>query len=247
MADRSLMCVLAHPDDETFVTGGAIARYARAGARVTVLIATSGQAGRAAGRASTPEELGRVREAEAIEAARYLGIADVHFLRYMDGKLDAVDEEEAHEKVARYIKRERPDVVITFGPEGGGNEHRDHKAISRIATLAVCSAGDPDRFPEHAEEGLGPHLVKKFYYLSGRDVPWRKMISPFMPITTVIDISDVVEVKLAAFRLHRSQQELMPKLDDWIRANQNTEPYHRACSIVGALPELETDLFTGID
>ncbi len=247
MADRSLMCVLAHPDDETFVAGGTIARYARAGVRVTVVIATSGQAGRAAGLAASAEELGRVREGEAREAARYLGISEVHFLGYMDGKLDTVEEEEAQERVVRHIKRERPDVVITFGPEGGGNEHRDHKMISRIATLAVCSAGDRDRFPEQTTEGQEPHLVKKFYYLSGYDAPWRKMNSAFLPITTAIDISDLVDVKLAAFKLHRSQQELMPKLEEWIRANRNTELFYRACSIVGSPPGLETDLFAGID
>jgi LmbE family N-acetylglucosaminyl deacetylase len=82
------MFVLAHPDDETFGPGGTIARYAREGVRVSVIIATSGQAGRAAGLAATPDELGRIREEEALAAARFLGVADVHLFGYTDGKLD---------------------------------------------------------------------------------------------------------------------------------------------------------------
>ncbi|HKP84594.1 MAG TPA: PIG-L family deacetylase [Blastocatellia bacterium] len=247
MSRRSLMFVLAHPDDETFGPGGTIAKYAREGARISVIIATSGQAGRRAGLASTPEELGRVREAEARAAAEYLGVSTVHFFGYTDGELDQADETEVKEKVVRLIRQERPDVVVTFGPEGAGNEHRDHKRISRIATAAVASAADPDVLSDEIEAGLAPHLVKKFYYMSGRETPWREMSKPFMPITTAIDISDFVETKLEAFKLHRSQQEWTDRLKQWISSNQNTEAYHRASSVVTGLPEIENDLFAGLD
>jgi LmbE family N-acetylglucosaminyl deacetylase len=246
MADRSLMCVLAHPDDETFGPGGTIAKYAREGVRVSVVIATSGQAGRTAGLASTPDELGRIREDEARAAGRFLGVSAIHFFGYMDGKLDEADEAEVEERVARLIREEKPDVIITFGPEGAGNEHRDHRRISQIATRAVGTAADPDQFKDQIEAGLTPHLVRKFYYMSGNETPWRKMSTPFMPITTIIDISDLVDTKLKAFKLHSSQQDWMSRLEDWIRANHNTEPYHRASSTVMGLPELETDLFTGL-
>ena len=246
MSDRSLMCVLAHPDDETFGPGGTIKKYAREGVRVTVVIATSGQAGRSAGLCSTPEELGRIREDEAREAGRFLGVQAIHFFGYMDGKLDEVDEAEVEEKVARLIREERPDVIITFGPEGAGNEHRDHRRISLVTTRAIRMAADPDQFKDHTEAGLAPHLVKKFYYMSGHETPWREMSTPFMPITTIIDISDLVDAKLEAFKLHRSQQDWMPRLEEWIRANHNTEPYHRAASTVTDLPGIETDLFTGL-
>ncbi len=244
---KKLMFVLAHPDDETFGPGGTIARYASEGARITAVIATSGQAGRAGGFASTPEELGRVREEEARAAARFLGIAEIHFLNYMDGKLDQADELEVEEKVVRLIRRERPLVVVTFGPEGAGNEHRDHKAISQIATIAVSTAGDPASFSFHLSEGLEPHLIRKFYYMSGRATPWREMSRPFMPITTVIDTSAFIEKKIETFRLHRSQQEWMPRLLEWIQANGGEETYHRAASIAGLLPDLEDDLFAGLD
>jgi LmbE family N-acetylglucosaminyl deacetylase len=246
MADRSLMCVLAHPDDETFGPGGTIARYAREGVRVSVVIATSGQAGRTSGLATTPEELGRIREDEARAAGRFLGVAAIHLFGYTDGRLDEADEMEVEEKVVRLIRQEKPDVVITFGPEGAGNEHRDHRRISQIATRAVRSAASFDEFKGQIEAGLAPHLVKKFYYMSGHEPPWRKMSTPFMPITTVIDISDLVDTKLEAFKLHRSQQEWMSRLQEWIDANGKTEPYHRASSVVEGLPEIETDLFTGI-
>jgi LmbE family N-acetylglucosaminyl deacetylase len=247
MSDRSLMFVLAHPDDETFGPGGTIAKYAREGVRVSVVIATSGQAGRAGGFASTPEELGRVREGEARAAGQYLGVSTIHLFGYMDGKLDQADETEVEEKVVRIMREERPDVVVTFGPEGAGNEHRDHQRISRIATAAVAAAADPQGFSDQIQSGLAPHLVKKFYYMSGRETPWREMSRPFMPVTTVIDISDFVDAKLEAFKLHRSQQEWTGRLKEWMSANHNTEPYHRAASIVTGLPEIETDLFTGLD
>ena len=247
MAHRSLMFVLAHPDDETFGPGGTIAKYAREGARISVIIATSGQAGRRAGLASTPEELGRVREMEALAAAKFLGISDVRFLGYMDGALDEADETEVEEKVVRLIRQQKPDVVVTFGPEGAGNEHRDHQRISRIATAAVAASADRDAFSDQIEAGLAPHLVKKFYYMSGRETPWRAMNKSFMPITTVIDISDFVDTKLEAFKLHQSQQEWTDRLKQWIHANQNSEAYHRASSVVTGLPGIENDLFAGLD
>lgn len=233
MTGKSLMGVFAHPDDETWGPGGTFAKYARQGVRVSAVIATSGQAGRAGGLASTPEELGAVREQEARDAARALGVSEVYFLRYMDGRLDAADEREVEQKVVRLLRRESPDVVITFGPEGGGNQHRDHKAISRIATAAVKS--------------LGPRPIKKLYYMSARGVPWSESAIDFMPITTVIDISEFVDLKLEAFRQHRSQQQWTERLVAWIRSNQNTEPYHRAFSAIDGLPPIETDLFAGIE
>jgi LmbE family N-acetylglucosaminyl deacetylase len=246
MANRSMMFVLAHPDDETFGPGGTIAKYARDGVRITVVTATSGQAGRTAGLASTPEELGRVREQEARDAADVLGIAAIHFFGYMDGKLDQADEEEVEEKVVRRIREERPDVVVTFGPEGAGNEHRDHQRISRVATTAVASAADPERFKAQLIAGLMPHAVSKFYYMTGYTNPWGEMRQAFLPVTTVIDIADYLEMKIEAFRRHRSQQEWMRKLQEWIAANRQQEVYHRASSVVANLPELETDLFAGL-
>jgi LmbE family N-acetylglucosaminyl deacetylase len=246
MSNRSMMLVLAHPDDETFGPGGTIIKYARQGVRVSVIIATSGQAGRTAGLAATPEDLGRLREEEAREAARALGVSDLHFFGYMDGRLDEVDEEEVEERVVRLMRSERPDIVITFGPEGAGNEHRDHRRISLIATRAACSAADPRLFCDQIDAGLAPHLVRKFYYMSGYRAPWREMSAQFLPITTIIDISDVVHLKLEAFKLHRSQRQWTARLEEWIRANRDTEVYHRACSTVTGLPQVETDLFAGL-
>jgi LmbE family N-acetylglucosaminyl deacetylase len=246
MAKWSLMFVLAHPDDETFGPGGTIAKYARDGVRITVITATSGQAGRTAGLAATPEDLGRVREQEARDAADHLGIAAIRFFGYMDGHLDQADEEEVEEKVVRRIREEQPDVVVTFGPEGAGNEHRDHQRISRIASAAVASAADPEKFKAQLTAGLTPHPVSKFYYMTGHTNPWGEMRRPFLPITTVIDITDYLEIKIEAFRRHRSQQQWMTKLQEWIDANRHQEVYHRASSVVANLPELETDLFAGL-
>ena len=243
---RALMGIFAHPDDETWGPGGTFAKYASQGVRVSVVIATSGQAGRAGGLATTPEELGLVREQEARDAARLLGVSEVYLLRYMDGMLDATDEREVEERVVRLIRQERPDVIITFGPEGGGNQHRDHKAISRIATNAALSAASAGGFPHQIKQGLSPHAIKKLYYMTTRGVPWSEAAIDFMPITTSINISEFVDLKLEAFRHHRSQQQWTERLTQWIRANDNTEPFHRAFSAVADLPSIETDLFEGV-
>ncbi|HSE97346.1 MAG TPA: PIG-L family deacetylase [Blastocatellia bacterium] len=239
------MGIFAHPDDETWGPGGTFAKYAREGVRVSVIIATSGQAGQTGGLASTREELGVVREQEARDAAQVLGVSEVYFLRYMDGRLDRAVAVE--EKVVQIIRTERPDVVITFGPEGGGNQHRDHKAISQIATSASHSSGSAAAFFHHIAQGLGPHSIKKLYYMTSHGVPWSDMPIDLMPITAVIDISELVDLKLEAFSRHRSQQQWTPRLVDWIRINQNTEPFYRAFSALGGLPPTETDLFAGID
>jgi LmbE family N-acetylglucosaminyl deacetylase len=242
----TLMGVFAHPDDETWGPGGTLAKYARQGVRVSVVIATSGQAGRASGLASTPEELGFVREQEARDAARLLGVSEVYLLRYMDGMLDAADAREVEERVVRLIRQERPDVIITFGPEGGGNQHRDHKAISRIATLAALTAASAGGLPHQIEQGLSPHAIKKLYYMTTHGVPWSEATIDFLPITTLIDITEFVDLKLEAFRHHRSQQQWTERLTQWIRANRNTEPFHRVFSVIDDLPPIETDLFEGV-
>src|SRR5215217_8258643 len=113
------MAVLAHPDDESLGLGGTLARYASEGIQVFLVTATRGENGRhGLSRSSSPEQLGRVREAELVAASRVLGVSEVCFLDYTDGALDRVNPAEAMVKIASHIRRVRPHVVLTFGPEG---------------------------------------------------------------------------------------------------------------------------------
>src|ERR1041385_740119 len=121
--------------------GGVLAKYAAEGVRPAVVVATRGQRGRFHGRRAGeghpgPIELGRIREKELRDAAAVLGVGDVTLLEYEDQQLDRADPIDAIDRIAREIRRVRPDVVVTFGPDGTYG-HPDHIAISQIAAGAV--------------------------------------------------------------------------------------------------------------
>ncbi len=124
------MCVLAHPDDESLGTGGTLAKYAAEGVETFLITATRGERGRFGdgGERPSADVVGQTREAELRAAATELGLREVTLLGYPDGGLDAVDPAAAQEMIASHLRRVRPHVVITFGPEGAYG-HPDHVAI----------------------------------------------------------------------------------------------------------------------
>jgi LmbE family N-acetylglucosaminyl deacetylase len=133
--------VYAHPDDESFCTGGTFARYARAGCDIMVVSATRGQAGQIrSANLATRRTLAQVREAELRLACARIGVNYVECWDYIDGRLTEVDERELEACVARTIRAYRPDVVFTFGNDGAYG-HPDHIAISRATTAACLSSG----------------------------------------------------------------------------------------------------------
>ena len=113
-----LMCILAHPDDESLGTGGILAKYAAEGVETYLVTATRGERGWFGDEAEYPglEELGRIREAELLDAAKVLGLQEVTFLDYVDGDLDQADPVEAINKIVGHLRRVRPHVVATFDP-----------------------------------------------------------------------------------------------------------------------------------
>jgi LmbE family N-acetylglucosaminyl deacetylase len=171
--EPALLAVLAHPDDETFGTGGTLAYYARRGVKVYLVCATRGEAG------EVDEEylrgfqsIGERREHELRCAAEHLGLAGVFFLNYRDsGMPGAADNshpralaaqpvEKVAGEVAHYIRKLHPQVVITFDPIGG-YRHPDHIAIHKAATTAFHLAGDRS-FSD--PEGLPPYQPARLYY-----------------------------------------------------------------------------------
>jgi LmbE family N-acetylglucosaminyl deacetylase len=153
-ARARLLGVFAHPDDETFCAGGTFARYAEDGAEIMVVSATRGQAGRIrdAGLA-TRRTIAAVREAELRLACERLGVAHVRCWDYLDGALADADAAELTERIVRLIREFRPQVVISFGPDGGYG-HPDHITISAAVTAACRQAAGPHRlyhslFPPH--------------------------------------------------------------------------------------------------
>jgi LmbE family N-acetylglucosaminyl deacetylase len=216
MRPTSLAAIFAHPDDETFSIGGTVARAADAGIACHLFCATDGDAGRASGVAvGSRAELGERRRRELREAARVLGFASVHPAGYPDGALGAVAADELIGEVVRFLRRHRPSVVVTFGPEGGPNTHRDHRAISRAATAAYHLAGLATAYPEQLREsGLGTHRPSRLYYVSW-DPPAPDAEHPALavPATTRVDVAAWLDRKRAAFEAHVTQHTLRDRFE----------------------------------
>ncbi|HYK96844.1 MAG TPA: PIG-L deacetylase family protein [Candidatus Acidoferrales bacterium] len=158
---RVLATILAHPDDETFGTGGTLIRYAADGVKVHSLCLTEGEQGWAGGDGA-PEvpraDVGKTRALELAEAGRRMGVESVTCLKYPDGGLAGVNPDDVVRDIVRWLRSVRPDVVITWGPDGGYG-HPDHIAAGKLALRAIDLAG----IARH-EPGLGDHVhVKRVY------------------------------------------------------------------------------------
>ena len=169
--NRRILSVLAHPDDEFFGMGGTLALYAERGVEVHLVCATRGEAGEVGPEYLQNYELiGELREAELRCASGHLGLAGVHFLDYRDSgmtgsadnhhpdSLVQADMEEVASKIVHYIRKIRPQVVLTFDPIGG-YRHPDHIAIHEATVKAFHYAGDPN-FPSD----LPPYQPDKLFY-----------------------------------------------------------------------------------
>jgi LmbE family N-acetylglucosaminyl deacetylase len=169
---KTILAVLAHPDDETFGLGGTLALYAQKGHDVYYICATRGEAG------SVDDEhlqgfndIAEMRTDELMRAAKILGIKDVFFLGYRDSGMPGTEEnkhpnaqinhsiEEVAGKVVRYIRELKPDIVLTFDPIGG-YKHPDHIHIQKAATLAFEKADDASFHPEAGS----PFKPRALYY-----------------------------------------------------------------------------------
>jgi LmbE family N-acetylglucosaminyl deacetylase len=159
-----LLGVFAHPDDETFCAGGTFARYAKDGAEVMVVSATRGQAGQIwDARVGTRRTIAAVREAELRLACERLGVAHVRCWDYLDGTLAEADFHGLVGQVVQLIREFRPQVVVSFGPDGGYG-HPDHVTISAAATAACRQAGDPASYPGQLASGLAPYQPDRLYH-----------------------------------------------------------------------------------
>jgi len=168
--DRSkkIMVILAHPDDPEFFLGGTIAEWVRQGHEVSYLLLTKGQRG-VSPEFPDPALLAGVRVKEQQNAAAKLGVNKIDYLDYQDGYL--VPDLEARKKVAREIRRTRPDVVATFDPmliyQRGRINHPDHRAAGQIVLDALFPAVEnPAFFPELLEEGFLQHRIKEIWLSS---------------------------------------------------------------------------------
>jgi LmbE family N-acetylglucosaminyl deacetylase len=236
-----------------------------------LVTATRGEAGQIAEPdLATSANLPFVREQELRCACQIYGIHPPRFLDYQDGQLAIVNQGQAVGRLVRVIREVKPQVLVTFGPDGIYG-HYDHIAVYRWATIAADLATDPDCFPDQFSDVCQPHQVSKVYFraLPGELIaamaeedgkPAAVMMDgvPFYfaarrddEITTVIDVSHYVEPKLRGIQCHATQvgrnnrfystpDEVMH--EEWFQH----EHFVLANSTVGWPHDLETDLFDGL-
>ncbi|HEU4995039.1 MAG TPA: PIG-L family deacetylase [Gemmatimonadaceae bacterium] len=214
--------IYAHPDDETFSGGGTYAKYAAAGVRCTIFCATDGDAGKTSGlNVASKEELGALRRKELDAATRLLGIQRVESPGHADGGLSGINQDGLIGEIVRHLRRERPQVVITFGPEGAPNTHADHKVVSRAATAAFFLAGRRTAYPEQLKGELSPFTPARLYYVTWRDPSPDAVVQVCgAPATATIDVRQFRDQELAAWKAHASQQLLQPRFDEFAATDE---------------------------
>jgi LmbE family N-acetylglucosaminyl deacetylase len=203
-----VLVIAAHPDDVDFGAAGTVAQWTDAGLEVSYCIVTNGEAG-GNDRSVTRAEMVTIRQAEQTAAAKQVGVHELHFLGYPDGRVEATIA--LRRDIARVIRLIRPDRVVCQSPERNyarmGASHPDHRAAGAAALDAVYpDSRNPFAFPELlTDEKLEPWTVREVW-ISGSPTP-----------TTYVDITDTFHRKVAALRSHVSQISDPDALEGFLR------------------------------
>jgi LmbE family N-acetylglucosaminyl deacetylase len=203
-----VLVITAHPDDVDFGAAGTIAQWTDAGLEVSYCIITNGDAG-GSDRSVPRAEMAALRQAEQTAAAKQVGVHELHFLGYPDGRVEP--SLALRRDLARVIRLLRPDRVVCQSPERNyarmGASHPDHRATGSAALDAVYpDSRNPFAFPELlSEEKLEPWTVREVW-ISGSPTP-----------TTYVDITDTFARKVAALRCHLSQISDPEGLEEFLR------------------------------
>ncbi len=237
-----MMCVIAHPDDECFAFGGALGLAADLGVETYVVCLTDGQAATHRGDAVSGEELGSIRRKEFAASCSVLGVAHHELLDHPDAELEFADFSVIAGRLVKRMRRFKPDVVITFGADGGLNTHNDHTMVSALTTAAFHWAGRVKRYPT-----MGPVFQPKrlFHATTNFFIPGRPVPLP-LPWTVKLDIRAVQERKAKAFRMHVSQGPVMETTRKLFEQYGNEE-FYALMAEAGTKPaRLSDDLFEGL-
>ncbi len=279
-----MLVILAHPDDETFGLGGTLALYASQGVKVHLVCATRGEAGTV-----SPEfmegysSIADLRVDELLCAAELLGLEKVHFMDYRDSGMVGTEDNEHPEALAQapqdkvvatlveYIRRLRPEVVITFDPVGGYG-HPDHIAVHDATVKAYISAADPQQFPDTGS----PFEPQKLYFatfsfrfvkpvlallrLAGRDprkwgrngdIDLTEVFKTKFPVNARVNYRKVANIKEEAMACHASQLDMGPSTKGVAGAllrllrSGNVETFMRSDPPV-TNGRIERDLYEGV-
>ncbi len=279
-----LVSVHAHPDDEASKGAGTVARYAAEGIRPALVCCTGGEEGEILNPAAdTPEvraDLGAVRMAELRASVDAIGYAELYLLGYRDSGMPGTEAnaradnfanapfDQAVGKLVAVVRREQPQVLVTYGDERAFYEHPDHIRVHEISVVAFDAAGDPDRYPDAGQ----PWQPAKLYYSGfsfrriralhdayeqiGEESPYAERIAqmeerwgraelPITPPTTLVDVGDFLAARRRALIAHRTQidpeSHWMQVSDDLLRETFPWEEYVLARSRVPDLPMPSAD------
>ncbi|MGH4024306.1 MAG: PIG-L deacetylase family protein [Pseudonocardiaceae bacterium] len=207
---QRVLVVVAHPDDVDFGSAGTIAAWTEAGLDVSYCIVTDGDAG-----GFDPEvprsAIAGIRQDEQRKAAAALGVSEIEFLGYPDGRVTV--SLELRRDISRVIRQVRPDRVLAHSPQRDLRNmyvsHPDHVAVGEAALCAVYpDARNPYAHPDLlAQEGLQAHTVSEVWVMSVND-----------RADHYVDITDSFDRKIAALRAHTSQTAHMTDLEDRMRS-----------------------------
>ncbi|MBN1976315.1 MAG: PIG-L family deacetylase [Anaerolineae bacterium] len=275
---KTLLAIFAHPDDETFGPGGTLAKYASEGVAVHLVCATRGEVGESSlDDLGNCEDLACQREQELRCAADVLGLTEVHFLGYQDSgmagspanehphALVQADPDALAERIAAWMRRLQPQVVLTFDPYGAYG-HPDHIAIHRatVAAYERCRSGYQPAPTKLYFTATMQTLLKWTVWLmpllgldaravgKNKDIDLRAALDHALPITTKVDVGPYYEAKRQAAACHRSQLSgpgpFWERLPQWlVRRAQSTETFHRASPPFQRGERKERDLFANTD
>jgi LmbE family N-acetylglucosaminyl deacetylase len=220
--------------------------YRERGAETHVLCLTPGQAASHRGIARNNSELADLRRREFAASCQILGVTNAQVLDYSDGGLDAVNFSEVVGRLVECIRRLRPHVVLTMGPDGSVTGHPDHSMASLFTTAACQWAAHSNRYPEQLNAGLEPYRVQKLYYSTASfTLPDRQPTAP-PPATAVIHTEPYFDRKLQAFRAHKSQQPLFERFESTLHNRGKEELFHLAAVCEPRFLQAENDLLLGV-
>jgi LmbE family N-acetylglucosaminyl deacetylase len=267
------MVVVAHPGDEAFGFGGAIASAAASGAHVVLVCVTRGwfdprltdKAPAPGGKnrdvkldAVTWRNLDTVREDELRRSVSVLGVRVVRMLDYAEGELDRADFDHLVGRIVEPIRMHRPEVILSFGPDGVTGDP-DHVVLSRAVRVAYDRAAQPLAYEDDLEEDQVAWRAAKLYELVvpseavatalGDRTPGEGYGSP-ADATVALELGELAQLKLAAISRHVSQTGSAGPFHDWGSEARDawlgTERYRLVASAVAAPPEGESGLFDGL-
>lgn len=187
-----------------------------------------------------------MRRKEFEASMKHLGVTDWLVLDYPDGKLDRLNFHEITGELTRIVRKTRPDIVLTFGPEGSVTAHPDHAMVSLFTTAAYQEAPRANRFSSQLNDGLKPHHPQKLYYQTSEITMDGRPPVSLPPATTTIEIGKYLDTKIEAFKKHASQAPLFELFETHMKKLGPKEHYHLAATNRPSSIKTETDLWDGV-